>query len=325
MSGREVTSVLGPVNPADLGWVDAHEHVFLQSPVLPGDEFMDLDKMTAEVGYVSDTGIGTLIDLTPIGLGRRPGQTAELSRRTGVTIVLASGVHRRAHYPKGHWLYSIDVEELTELILTDLRTGIDERDWQGPRPQPSTVRAGVIKLGASYHAIHPGERRWFQAGAAAARLTGVPVAVHTEVGTAGHDVLDALAAQGVPEQQVMLAHLDRNIDPELHAEFATRGAYLGYDTIGRAKYHADSAVLDLIGAVAELGHADKVLLGTDVGRSSTLRAYGGGPGMDVLGRTFIPRLQKRYGKESVTTIMVDNPRHYLTDPLPDALSPNASS
>ncbi len=40
-----VMTVLGPVEGEALGRVDAHEHLFLRSPVLPGEEFQDLGKM----------------------------------------------------------------------------------------------------------------------------------------------------------------------------------------------------------------------------------------------------------------------------------------
>ena len=308
-----VTTVLGPIDGSQLGRVDAHEHIFLRSPILPGDEFQDLDKMAEEVDAAHQSGIDTIVDLTPIGLGRRASRTAELSRQCGVHVVLATGVHRRAHYPTGHWLYEIATDELSDLIVSDLTDGIDDRDWQGPEPIRTDVRAGIIKLGASYHSIHDSERRWIEAGGQAAARTGAPVAVHSEVGTAAHDILDALEDLGVPLNRVMVAHLDRNLDPGLHAEIASRGAYLGYDTIGRTKYHSDSAILGLIESIQAEGHADRILLGTDVGRKSMLHAYGGGPGMDVLGRVFLPRLRTALGTELESMVMIDNPRSFLCD------------
>lgn len=306
-----VTTVLGPVEGDALGRVDAHEHLFLRSPVLPGEEFQDLTRMVQEVQAVRISGIDTIVDLTPIGLGRKPTETAELSRRTGVHVVLATGIHRLAHYPSGHWVHRVGQDELVDLLVTDIETGIDERDWQGPRPVPTPVRAGIVKLGASYHVVQDAERRWFEAGALAATRTGVPVAVHAEVGTAAHDILDLLEQGGVPPRRVMLAHLDRNLDPVLHAEVAARGAFLGYDTIGRTKYHSDAAVLQLIETVSSLGHGTQILLGTDVGRRSMLRAYAGGPGMDVLGRSFVPRLRRELGAAVEQATLVDNPRRFL--------------
>lgn len=306
-----ITTVLGPIDPAALGRVDAHEHIFLRSPILPGDEFQDAQKMTEEVGYVRDSGIDTIVDLTPIGLGRRPSWTAELSRRTGVNVILATGVHRRAHYPTGHWVYEIATGDLADLMVDDLVDGIDDRDYQGPRPAQTSIRAGIIKLGASYHSISAAERRWLEAGAQAASRTGAKVAVHCEVGTAAHDILDFLETRGIAPKEVMLAHMDRNVDPALHGELAARGAFLGYDTIGRTKYHSDAVVLRLITDVAAGGHATKILLGTDVGRSSMLRAYDGGPGMDVLGRVFLPRLRADLGVPLEHELLVENPRRYL--------------
>jgi phosphotriesterase-related protein len=304
-----VQTVLGPVD--EVGAVDAHEHLFLRTPALPGDEFVELDPMVSEVNDVKASGVDAIVDLTPIGLGRDPLGLAELSRRTGVHVVAATGFHRDAHYPAGHWVHRLSVEELSEVVLADLTSGMDARDWQGPRPSPTSYRAGIVKLGASYQRISASEARRLSAGAEAARVAGVPVAVHTEIGTMGTEVLDLLEAGGVPASRVLLAHLDRNADAELHAALASRGAYLLYDTVGRIKYRPDSELLDLIEAVVALGHADRVLLGTDVGRRSMLRAYGGGPGMDVLGRSFLPRLERRLGADLVAQVMRTNPARAL--------------
>jgi predicted metal-dependent phosphotriesterase family hydrolase len=125
----------------------------------------------------------------------------------------------------------------------------------------------------------------------------------------GHDILDRL---DVAAHRVMLCHTDRNPDLELHRELASRGAYLVYDTIGRIKYGPDSRIVELIEGMADAGLAGQVCLGTDVGRRSMLRAYGGGPGMDVLGRAFLPRLERRVGREIVDLVMRHSPAAYLS-------------
>lgn len=301
----EVMTVRGPVAPSELGYVDAHEHLFLRTPALPGDDFWDEAKSTAEATLVRSSGIGTVIDLTPVGLGRKPVALARLAADAGLHVVAATGYHRSAHYPPWHWAREVSAEVLVDILLTDLTTGIDGRDWAGPRPEPTTVRAGIVKLGASYHRITTDETRWFQAGAEAASRAGVPVAVHCENGTAAHDILDTLAGLGVAAHRILLAHTDRNPDLDLHRELASRGAYLVYDTVGRIKYGPDSRILDLIEGMAAAGLAGHVCLGTDVGRRSMLRAYGGGPGMDVLGRVFVPRLERRLGRDIADLVLRD--------------------
>ncbi|WP_460663712.1 phosphotriesterase family protein [Kribbella swartbergensis] len=305
-------TVLGPVGAAELGYVDAHEHLFLRSSALPGDEFWDLERSTTEATAVRSSGIGAVIDLTPVGLGRRPSALAELAADAGLHVVAATGYHRSAHYPAWHWAREVSEDELLDVLLTDLTVGMDDRDWAGPRPVPSTIRAGIVKLGASYQRITGDELRWFRAGAEAALRTGVPVAVHCETGTAAHEILDTLDQLGVAAHRVLLCHTDRNADLDLHRELASRGAYLVYDTVGRIKYGPDSRILDLIDGMAEAGLAGQVCLGTDVGRRSMLRAYGGGPGMDVLGRVFLPRLERRLGRDLVDLVMRDAPAALLS-------------
>lgn len=311
-AARQVVTVLGPVEAETLGAVDAHEHLFLRTPALPGDEFDNLDRMVDEVGQAKRAGIESIVELTPIGLGRDPVKLAELSRRTGVHVVAATGFHRDAHYPAGHWANREPAQQLVDVIVTDLTQGMDARDWQGPLPSPTRHRAGIVKLGVSYHRISPSEARRMSAGAQAAALTGAPVAVHCEIGTMGPEILDRLDDDGVPPPRVQLAHMDRNPDPVLHAELAARGAYLLYDTVGRIKYRPDSVLVELIAAMVEAGHADRLLVGTDVGRRSMLRSYGGGPGLAVLGETFLPRLRTAIGADAVNQITHHNPARALT-------------
>jgi Bacterial regulatory helix-turn-helix protein, lysR family/Phosphotriesterase family len=103
-----------------------------------------------------------------------------LATRTGLHVIAATGFHRDAHYPAGHWVLTEPEDSLAELLAADLTVGMDERDWQGPRPRPGPARVGVIKLGASYQTLTLAERRRLAAGARAAVRTGAPVAVHCE-------------------------------------------------------------------------------------------------------------------------------------------------
>jgi 5-phospho-D-xylono-1,4-lactonase len=302
-----VVSVTGPRPVSALGIVDAHDHLFLDSPGMPGQAFTDAGKAIEEALDGQATGIGTIVEMTPIGLGRRPDGMRAVAEATGVTVIAASGYHRDAHYPAGHWVHETSVETLADRIVTDLTRGMHPADWNDPSLPLDPARAGAIKGGASYHRISRSERRRLEAIARASAQTGAAVLVHTEIGTAGHDVVDLLEAAGAATDRIALAHLDRNPDWELHAEIAARGVTLEYDTIGRTKYHPDSVVLDLIEAVVAAGHLDRIVLGLDLGARDYLRAYEGGPGMRYLLRTFVPRLRRRLGDAATDRILVANP------------------
>ena len=188
----------------------------------------------------------------------------------------------------------------------------DRPERGGPALQPEPVRAGMLKAGVGYWRIDPFERRVLAAVGAAAAATGVPVMVHTEYGSAAWEVLDALAAAGVAADRVVLAHIDRNLDPGLHAELTAAGAYLGYDGMARHREAPDSAIVDCLARVAAAGDPDRLLLGGDVARRSRYRSYGGIPGLDYLPTRFLPRLRRELGDALVDRMLVANPARLLS-------------
>jgi predicted metal-dependent phosphotriesterase family hydrolase len=301
-----VVTVNGPLPAADLGVVDAHDHLFIASPALRGGEIEDPALVADEVREGRASGIATIVELTPIGLGRRPDLMRRVSSETGVAVVGATGYHRDAHYPAGHWVLDAPVELLASRVLADLADGMHPADWVGDLP-PDPARAGVIKGGASYQRISPAERRRLEACAIGSATAGVAVVVHTEIGTCGHEIVDLLEAAGAPTGRIALAHLDRNPDLELHAEVAARGAWLCYDTIGRIKYRPDSVLLDLVEGMVAAGHGDRIVLGLDLGVRDYLRSYGGGPGLRSLMAGFVPRLRRRIGDAATDAMLAANP------------------
>lgn len=309
--GTFIRSVTGDIPPAELGSTSYHEHLLMRSPLLPGDELDDAGRSSEEAAALKAAGIDALVELTPIGCGRDPRGLLTIAGQSGVTVVAATGIHREAHYPPQHWAHQANEETLYELFVRDLMTGCDGSDHQGTTKDPTDIRAGVIKVGAGYWSISSFERRVLEAAGEAHLQTGAPLACHLERGSAAWEVGSMLADAGVPADRVALAHVDRNPDPGLHIELAAAGYYLGYDGVGRAKDWPDSVLLDCLVTVAEGGGADRLLLGGDVSRRSSFRAYGGLPGMTYLPERFVPRLRALGGDELVDTILVYNPRRWL--------------
>jgi len=294
-----VRTVRGDIDPAALGPCDAHEHLFLVTPAQPGDELSDVEKAIAEARTLADAGASALVDWTPIGVGRDLDGLARVSEATGLHVVGATGLHREVHYRADDPLRAASADDLASRFEADLRE-----------------RCGIVKLGASYHRVTPFEATAFEAAAAAHARTRAPVCVHTEHGTMGLALVERLGALGVPASSIVLAHLDRNPDAGEHADTAAAGAWLQLDGPGRTKYWPDSTILALIGDLAERGHAGRLLLGGDTGRASSMRAYGGGPGLDYVFARFKPRLERELGDELSHRIFVENPaRAFAFDPL----------
>jgi phosphotriesterase-related protein len=310
VSEPHVVAVTGDLPASALGVVDAHDHLFTASPALRGGEIDDPTRVAEEVTEAKATGIETIVELTPIGLGRRPDLMRRVAEVTGVAVIGATGYHRDAHYPAGHWVYEAPVDVLAARVVSDLTDGMHPRDWlddAGDAAARDPARAGVIKGGASYQHVSAAERRRLEACAIGSATAGVAVVVHTEIGTSGHEIVDILTAAGARPDRIVLAHLDRNPDLELHEEIADRGVSLCYDTIGRVKYRPDSVLLDLIEGMVLAGHGDRIVLGLDLGVRDYYRSFGGGPGMRTLMADFVPRLRRRIGDAATDALLVANP------------------
>ncbi|GAA5133419.1 phosphotriesterase family protein [Pseudonocardia adelaidensis] len=312
-----IRTVLGDLAPDELGRCDYHEHLFQVSPLLPGDELDDEAASGAEAATLRAAGIAAMVEATPTGLGRDPAAVARISAATGLRVVHTTGAHRSEHYPSGHWLPECSEADLAARFTADVRDALPAVDGPGrgapaAGPAGAPVRAGLVKAGVGYWRIDPFERRVLAAAAATAAATGVAAMVHLEHGSAAHEVLAALAADGLAADRVVLAHADRNLDPGLHTDLAAAGAYLGYDGMARHREAPDSAILDCLERVIAAGGADRLLLGGDVARRTRYRAYGGLPGLDYLPRRFLPRLAERLGDEALHRVLVTNPARALT-------------
>jgi phosphotriesterase-related protein len=308
-----VLSVLGPVEVDGPLWgpVDAHEHLLMDGGLVP-DRFPelhlhDVEACVREVGDVAAAGGRVVIEATPIGLGRRPRELADVARRTGVVIVAATGFHKSAYYQRSHWLRTAGPDRLRDLMVADLTEGIDAADYAAPWVERTGVRAGIIKVATEHHAITDVQRRVFSAAAEAHLATGAPITTHAEAGTYGVAQVELLAAAGVPPAAVSVGHVDKDPDPGYHAELASTGAYLVFTNPGRTKYGPDSRWIDLLARLVERGHTERLLVGGDMAPRAMWRAYGGGPGIGWLFSGFHARLRAELGGEVAEAITVRNP------------------
>ncbi|UQT60209.1 phosphotriesterase [Streptomyces durmitorensis] len=288
--------MLGDVAPESLGICDAHDHLFLTSPQLPGQEMDSVNAAGQELAAFGEAGGESLIQWTPYGMGRHAGKLPSLSRTTGVHVVAATGLHQAAHYT-AELLDHLRAEGLADLFVRELTEGIAD----------TGVRAGLTKVAGGFHGLDAHARWTMEAASEAHHATGAPIAVHLELGTGALDVLDLLCGKlDVPPGKVILGHLNRSPDLAIHHRAAEAGAYLAFDGPSRAHHATDWRMPEAVQTLTEAGFADQLLLGGDT-TTSGARATNGGPGLPYLLRGVRPRLELAAGKDVVERMLTVNP------------------
>ena len=291
-----VRTVLGDLPAGELGVCDAHDHLFLRSPRLPGEELAGLAAAEEELRAYAALGGQAVVQWTPYGMGRCSGALVELARRTGVHLVAATGLHQAGHYARAEDLPEGDA--LAALFTEELTAGI-KGSVCGEAP-----RAGLVKVAGAFHGLDPHARWTMRAAAEAHHATGAPVAVHLEQGTAALDVLGLLCGElDVPASSVLLGHLGRNPDVRMQREAADWGAWLAFDGPSRTHHATDVRLFDSLAALLEAGHGAQLLLGGD----TTTASARGAAGMLHLLRTLRPRLAREFGEETAEQILIRNP------------------
>jgi 5-phospho-D-xylono-1,4-lactonase len=306
-----VRTVLGDIAPEDLGVTYAHEHIVIDGgrPAELSPDFLlaDVERLADELTQAAAAGLRTAIDAMPSDCGRNPAKLAELSRRTGVHLVAATGLHHERFYGPSHWSIRASEEELADLFRADVSAGIDERDYGGPIVRRTDVQAGIVKVAGSNGGPSPRDLPIFRAAAETHLRTGVPVHTHCEAGTGALEQIVALVEAGVPAEHISLSHVDKVVDRGYHRELFSTGAFAVYDQSFRWG-DEDNGTLRLVEWAVADGHAGQVMLGMDAARQGYYRAFGGSPGLPYLLREFSAAMEAcGLDAEIRHRLFVDNP------------------
>jgi predicted metal-dependent phosphotriesterase family hydrolase len=307
-----VRTVLGDVDPAALGPSYAHEHLIIDGgrPVELFPDFLlaDVELIVAEVTMARGLGLATAIDAMPVDAGRNVVKLAEVSRRTGLNVVAATGLHHVRYYGPSHWSERASDSELAALFASDVTEGVDERDYSGPIVRRTAHRAGVIKVAGSQDGLSARDERVFSAAAEAHRSTGVPNLTHCEGGTGALEQIRHLIDRGVDPGHVVLSHVDKIVDRGYHREIFASGATVEYDQGFRWGSNAPNGTLTLLGSALEDGFGGQIVLGMDAARQRYLTAYGGTPGLTFLLGPFSEAMAKHgIGEDDRRRFFVTNP------------------
>ncbi|HEX7859630.1 MAG TPA: esterase [Verrucomicrobiae bacterium] len=284
---RVLMTTAGPIKQNAAGIILPHEHLFtdLRGPDAAGyGEADGAEVMRVMVPLLEDArkaGVETLIECTTIGVGRNVPIIAELARRTGMQIVVPTGVYGRANFaPKKYAEMSED--ELARWMITEVVVGIEG----------TGVQAGFIKTAASETELRPLEVKFLRASARASKATGVAIASHTTSGAIARKQVDILKSLTVDEDRFVWVHAQAESDFEIHKELAKRGVYIELDSVGSSEAE-DEKILKIIQALIAEKLEDRILISQDAGWYNPGQQNGGKQrGFAGLTKSFVPKLKK---------------------------------
>ena len=345
-SGRNrglVQTVLGPILPSELGSTTTHEHLYVDfsfmyrpaqdspSPELADApitlenlgwirrnyysnrsnlKLMDLVTTVEEVRKFSEVGGGAIVDATTTGIGRNPNALAQISRESGVHIIMGAGLYVEAAHPKD--MDERTMEDLAREIIGDIDEGVEG----------SGVRAGIIgEIGCTWP-LAPNERKSLSAAAIAQRETGAAILIHPgRHPDAPLEILELLANGGADLSRVIMGHLDRTVfDFQALQSIAASGCFLEWDLFGNeGSYYplaeidmpSDAQRLDFIKRIADAGYSDRIVIGQDIFTKHRLLKYGG-HGYGHILENIVPKMRRKgFSEDAIRAITVGNPARIL--------------
>ena len=217
-----VNTVLGPIESSELGFTLSHEHVcngFGGSP-FTFPEFLDrpatMERAVKDLSAAREEGVRTIMDVVPHDQGRDIRLQEEVSRRSGINIVVCTGTW--LDVPR--FFRGAHPDKLADLYVREIEEGIEGTD----------IKAGVIKVASDKGGVTPGEELVLRAAARTANRTGIPIMTHTWAPErVGEQQVRVLKEEGVEMDLVCIGHSNDTTDMGYLTGLLEEGLWLGTD------------------------------------------------------------------------------------------------
>lgn len=312
VTGRSTTEALGKTL--------IHEHVLVGFPGWFMDARQPPFKRREAIERVVDAfqglhqhGVKTVVDPCPMDLGRDVEFMAEVSQKSGINLICATGAYAET-MGISFTFAALSVDQIVEAYVKEIEDGVGE----------TGIRCGIIKIATGEGVVTDYERKVITAAARAAQITGVPILSHTERCTCGHDQIDIVTGEGVAPSSLLVGHSCGTDDPPYQRSLAERGAYVGFDRFGAVLEIADEIRISNLKAMLDHGHGERVMVSHD-----TVNCWKGGVGamtpaelsaampdwkITHLFENIFPVLRSQgVSPEQLDEVVIGNPRRYFED------------
>lgn len=300
--------------PADLAITLANRHDLDYRPMVPGHHVLkDRDAAAADLIAFREAGGDLVVDLTTGGIAPDPQGLADLSRRTGVRIVLGAGFYTDAYVDAA--TRALPVEALADVITAQVTEGA----WG------TEIRCGLIgEIGVSWP-MSPFERRALEAAAITQARTGAAINVHPgRHPDACREICDVLERAGADLSRVIMSHMDRTHPEDTEAVVAlARRCIVEYDFFGIETSNYWMGVVDLpndwmrlraLRRLFEAGLGDRVCISHDICTRTRLIANGGHGYRHLLANVRPLMRDRGWSEGEIAQLLVETPRRLLACP-----------
>ncbi len=368
---KVVMTVQGPISPDDLGFTLCHMHLctnlgdwcltpsrsswrgirdekvsltnlgrIRMDPSISIDNLtiddpeMCLEELIDFHGLGGDTIVDTVPMTKPTMPTRDPIHQLEMSRKSGVNVVIASGWYIRDSFPM--YVDNMPIDDLRDIVITELTEGC-RYDWS-PHGYPGFpmdgmgIKAGIIKTGAGMPPLdHYGpfanenERKTWVAACKAQAKTGRLISLHPNAheqirfnpalvtydkdakpeDSVLHKYIDMLEEEGGDPKKFMIHHACQWChSPDVLRSVMERGCYLSFDAFNEGQNYLLFAGLgvgpqnrlrcEIIKKFCDEGYVKHLLPSNECGMKMHYKRYGG-QGYTALQEYWIPILKGAYG------------------------------
>ena len=248
-----IKTVLGNVSKKQLGVTLAHEHICCYSEYayqMAGERYLNKDELIKTAcAYLKAMkqryGLASLVDCTPVNIGRDVNILKRVSEEGEIHIVCATGFY----YTDEPVLHASPTNRLRDYLVADAKT----------------TNAGIIKYAVEHETVGAFQEKLLRACARAHLDTALPIVIHTNATNQNaRRALEILLSEKVSPNAITVGHLSDADDTAYIKEIAACGCWIGFDRL----YDDPSAqyVSKKLCQIKELfasGYGDRVLLSHD--------------------------------------------------------------
>jgi phosphotriesterase-related protein len=298
-----IMTVLGPIEPEQLGVCQSHEHI-LSDPIAQAgnDSEYRLDRIdlaSEELESFITAGGRSMVDMSTRDYGRNVNGLQAIAQRIPVNIIAVTGRHDHASMLPN----ALGVDSLESEFRSEVEEGVDG----------TGVCPGLATWGVASDEITAVDRITGTAVARVAVATGLPVAANSGTSAMAQDQLDLLEGAGADPVRVILGQFDAHLNFDLLKSLGDRGAWLSFPQVGRFGPVQDKILAMMLVRLAESGFGSQLLVSQGLNRTNQFVSYGGAPGwIHLLERFTLEVMHAGEGAELVRTLLIDNPARALT-------------